>query len=80
MTTQMRRVVTGVLMLVSAILLFGSAAGPALAAEIGIAVGAPESATVGDTVEYIGSHFNFHLILPCVVLFLSLQSFYHKYR
>ena len=51
MTTQMRRVVTGVLMLVSAILLLGSAAGPALAAEIGIAVGAPESATVGDTVE-----------------------------
>ncbi len=51
MTTRTRRTAAGALVVVSAVFVFGFAVGPVLAAEIGIAVGAPESATVGADVE-----------------------------
>ncbi len=47
----MRRALAGALMSATAVIVLGFGSGPVLAAEIGIAVGAPESATVGDDVE-----------------------------
>ncbi len=51
MTRHVRTEVAGALTLAAAVIIFGFGTGPALAAEIGIAVGAPESATVGADVE-----------------------------
>ena len=51
MKRSMRRTAAGALMFIIAGMVFGIGVGPALAAEIGIAVGAPESATVGTEVE-----------------------------
>jgi mono/diheme cytochrome c family protein len=51
MTRHMRRAVVGALMVAVAVVTLGLGVGPAVAAEIGIAVGAPESATVGTNVE-----------------------------
>ena len=51
MTRHVRRAIVGALMVTGTVIVLGFGAPPAVAAEIGIAVGAPESATVGADVE-----------------------------